>query len=121
PASAVTPRRAPSPQTMPDAPHTSDVAHGATVCTGAGTGASLPLFVGLDPGEQTGLAAFCPRSGGRPGAFVLLETAGPLATVRRLESLAHLGHVAGDGQRCHVAGVWIEDARGLPLYARHRH
>ncbi len=68
---------------------------------------AAPFVLGIDPGQTTGLAGYDPAR--RALAFV--TSAGPLATVRQLEAW----HVAGL-----LLAVYVEDATGLPLYARHR-
>lgn len=65
------------------------------------------VLVGLDPGQHVGYA----EADAATGALVAVESAAPLAAMRRLEALAAEGR---------LAGLVIEDARGLPLYARHR-
>ncbi|HEX9951246.1 MAG TPA: hypothetical protein VGB53_05720 [Rubricoccaceae bacterium] len=72
------------------------------------------LVVGLDPGERTGLAIFDPAARAEAGSLVAIETLRPMHVLRRIYSLAHAGH---DGRP--VALVCIEDARALPIYARH--
>lgn len=70
------------------------------------------LTLGLDPGQTTGRALACASS----GRLLSVESGGPLATVRALDALAM--ELDANGRR--IAGVWIEDARDLPLYARNR-
>ena len=67
---------------------------------------STPVLVGVDPGQTTGLAGLCAST----GAVVFVGSAGPLDTVRKLEAWA---------TRELLAGAVVEDARGLPIYARH--
>ncbi len=68
--------------------------------------ADTPLILGIDPGTTTGLAAVCAET----GAVVGVDSAAPLDAVRRLDALAR------DGL---LAGAYLEDARALPIYARH--
>lgn len=69
--------------------------------------ASAPrVVVGIDPGTNTGLATLDAQT----GAVLAVGSAGPLDTVRQLEALARAGR---------LAGAYVEDARGLPVYARH--
>ncbi|OZC04030.1 hypothetical protein BSZ36_14180 [Rubricoccus marinus] len=70
------------------------------------------LYLGIDPGTTTGLAL----ADGADGRLVSVASAGPLATVRHLDALAR-EHAAG---AVLVRGVWIEDSRPLPIYARNR-
>ena len=64
------------------------------------------ILIGLDPGTNVGLAQICAET----GAVVEVTSAPPLAAVRRLEALAVEGV---------LAGAYVEDARALPIYARH--
>ncbi|WP_420455751.1 hypothetical protein [Rubrivirga sp.] len=64
------------------------------------------VLVGIDPGTTTGLASVDVDT----GAVLGVSSAGPLETVRQLEALAAEGR---------LAGAYLEDARALPLYARH--
>lgn len=72
-----------------------------------------PFVLGVDPGVETGLAAVCAGS----GAVLAVGSAGPLETVRQLEAWASSRAGAGAGVR--LLGAYVEDARGLPIYARH--
>lgn len=68
---------------------------------------SIPcVIVGIDPGARSGVAAIDARTGDVVG----VGSAGPLEVVSRLKALAAEGR---------LAGAYIEDARGLPIYARH--
>lgn len=64
------------------------------------------FLLGLDPGTTTGHALVSPS-----GDVEAVGSAGPLRTVRLVEGWAASGQ---------LAGAYVEDARGLPIYARHR-
>ena len=66
-----------------------------------------PFLLGIDPGSETGLAGYVPDEG-----LVFVESAGPLDTLRRLTAWARSGL---------LLGAYVEDAPGLPIYARNRH
>ena len=68
-----------------------------------------PLWVGIDPGERTGLAIW-------DGAAQCFRRIVARPFWGAVEALDALGAIAP----CPVAGVVIEDSRGLPLYQRHR-
>ena len=63
------------------------------------------LLIGIDPGTTTGLATVT-----RTGDVVAVESYAPLQAVRHIEALAREGS---------LVGAYVEDARGLPIYARH--
>lgn len=65
------------------------------------------VLVGIDPGTETGLAVVAACDARR---VLHVGSDGPLGTVRRLEAWAASGRLA-----C----AYVEDARDLPLYARH--
>lgn len=67
----------------------------------------LPFIIGIDPGTETGLAAVAADDS---GAVLHVGSDGPLGAVRTLETWAASGR---------LVGAYIEDARGLPIYARH--
>ena len=67
-------------------------------------------MLGLDPGAETGLAGVCAET----GAVLFVRSAGPLSAVRQLDAWGS-GH-STDGA---IAAAYVEDSRGLPIYARH--
>lgn len=71
-----------------------------------------PFVLGIDPGRETGLAAIAAETLGdvAAGAVLFVGSDDPLATVRTLETWAASGR---------LVGAYIEDARELPIYARH--
>lgn len=70
--------------------------------------APLParFLLGVDPGTTTGLACACAET----GALALVTSAGPLGASRQIEAWAASGG---------LVGAYVEDARALPIYARH--
>lgn len=67
------------------------------------------LFVGIDPGENTGVAIWDDER----GRFLRIGTKTFWDTIGVLDALASF-------EPCPVAGVVIEDSRSLPLFARYR-
>ena len=70
-------------------------------------GSAGSFVLGLDPGTTTGLAAVARGARSTP---LFVESATPLETIERLTAWA------GEGT---LAGAYVEDARELPIYARH--
>lgn len=82
-----------------------------------------PVLVGIDPGAETGVAVWSPRRGAllrvASGSFwsvvdLLWQDTLPVGGVNSVKT-----HLFGQ-PRWHVAGVVVEDPRGLPIYARNR-
>ena len=69
------------------------------------------FLLGIDPGAETGLAGVCAET----AAVLFVRSAGPLATLRQLAAWASGRSVEGL-----LAEAYVEDARELPIYARHR-
>lgn len=67
-----------------------------------------PFVLGLDPGLETGLAGFVPEGAGR---LAFVASAAPLDALRYLRRWARQGR---------LLTAYVEDARDLGLYARHR-
>ncbi|HEX9950443.1 MAG TPA: hypothetical protein VGB53_01630 [Rubricoccaceae bacterium] len=66
-----------------------------------------PTFLlGVDPGTTTGLAVACAET----GTLALVTSGGPLRAARQIEAWAASGG---------LIGAYVEDARALPIYARH--
>lgn len=72
---------------------------------GGGAVYDVAFLLGIDPGTTTGLATVTTA-----GGVVSVESYGPLEAVRQIEAL----HAEG-----RLVGAYVEDARDLPLYARH--
>lgn len=69
------------------------------------------FLLGIDPGATTGLAGYVPGRGRQRGALAFVDSAGPLHVLRHLEAWAREGA---------LLAAFVEDARGLPIYARNR-
>jgi hypothetical protein len=68
---------------------------------------SVPIVLGIDPGTTTGLAGYVPAE----NRLAFVGSASPLAVLKRIERWAVEGL---------LLGAYVEDARALPVYARHR-
>ena len=84
----------------------------------AGTRTASPtvVYVGIDPGAETGVAVWSPAL----GALLHVGSGSFWAAVRLLDGRTDPSGAVGRSGCWQVAGVVVEDARGLPIYARNR-